>query len=61
MLTTLAILTLVLFIGAGNLALGFGLALYLGHGPAQGWRALFTWQPRKAAAASETKHASGHH
>jgi hypothetical protein len=61
MLTTLAILTLVLFIGAGNLALGFGLAVYLGHGPSQGWQALFHWPRKTTAAASGSKSASGHH
>ena len=41
MLTTLFFLTLVLLVSVGNLALGFGLAIHLGHGPTGGWLALF--------------------
>jgi hypothetical protein len=53
MLITLAFLSLVLVISVGNLALGFGLAVYLKHGPAQGWQALCFWQRKTPVA--------GHH
>lgn len=49
MLSTLLLMTLVLMVSIGNLALGFGLALHLGHGPAAGWQALMFWKARTAA------------
>lgn len=53
MLATLLLMTLVLTVGLGNLALGYGLAVHLGHGPAHGWQALMIWKKAKADA--------GHH
>jgi len=57
MLSYLLLMTLVLSVSIGNLALGFGLALHLGHGPANGWQALCFW---KKPAASATSHGTAH-
>lgn len=57
MLSYLLLMTLVLSVSIGNLALGFGLAVHLGHGPAGGWKALCFW---KKSAASEPSHATAH-
>lgn len=54
MLYALLLMTLVLSVSVGNLALGYGLALHLGHGPAEGWQALCFW--KKGAAASPAAH-----
>ncbi len=61
MLSALLLMTLVLAVSAGNLALGFGLALHLGHGPAEGWKALCFWKPHAAAHAEhEQPQAAAH-
>lgn len=57
MLSYLLLMTLVLSVSIGNLALGFGLAVHLGHGPAGGWQALFLL---KKSAASDTSHETVH-
>jgi hypothetical protein len=57
MLSYLLLMTLVLSVSIGNLALGFGLAVHLGHGPAGGWQALCFW---KKSAASDASHAAAH-
>lgn len=49
MLTTLLFLSFVMLVSAGNLALGFGLAVHLGHGPSRGWQALCFWNRATAA------------
>lgn len=49
MLTTLLYLSFVMLVSAGNLAIGYGLAVHLGHGPSQGWRALCFWKRKPAA------------
>lgn len=59
MLTTIFFLTLVLMVSVGNLALGFGLAIHLGHGPTGGWQALCFWLPKESAA-HETPPAETH-
>jgi hypothetical protein len=62
MLTTLLYLSFVTLVSVGNLALGYGLALHLGHGPAKGWQALLEWGRTPATAVTEqTKPAEAHH
>jgi hypothetical protein len=67
MLSALLIMTLILAVSAGNLALGFGLAVHLGHGPADGWNALCFWKPAGGTnpaghghAPPPSAHSSGH-
>jgi hypothetical protein len=51
MVSVLLLMMLILSVSVGNLALGFGLAVHLGHGPEGGWQALCFW--KKAAAATD--------
>lgn len=44
MISFLLLMTLVLSVSIGNLALGYGLAIHMGQGPASGWRALMFWK-----------------
>jgi hypothetical protein len=60
MLTILTYLSFVTLISAGNLALGFGLAVHLGHGPARGWQALCFWE-RANAPIAESRPVEAHH
>lgn len=53
MISYLLLMMLVLSVSIGNLALGYGLAIHMGQGPASGWRALMFW---KKAAASLAEH-----
>lgn len=53
MISFLLLMTLVLSVSIGNLALGFGLAVHLGHGPANGWQALLL---KKKAASGHAGH-----
>lgn len=55
MVSVLLLMMLILTVSVGNLALGFGLAVHLGHGPEGGWQALCFW--KKAAAAGDAAHA----
>jgi len=57
MLTYLLLMTLVLSVSLGNIALGFGTAVHFGHGPAGGWQALCFWNkpaPAEGSAAAHT-------
>jgi hypothetical protein len=61
MLTIFFFLTLILLVSVGNLALGFGLAIHLGHGPSNGWQALCFWNPAKPAVSEHvTESQPGH-
>lgn len=64
MLSILMLMTLMLTVSVGNLALGYGLAVHFGHGPANGWNALCFWKRAAAAtaheAAAETAEAASH-
>jgi hypothetical protein len=77
MLSYLLMMTLILMVSVGNLAIGFGLAVHLGHGPAKGWQVICFWKkdgvahadPHAAAdahappaeATAPTGHAPAHH
>lgn len=77
MLSYLLMMTLILMVSVGNLVLGFGLALHMGHGPTKGWQVICFWQKDAAAhadphaaadshappaeAAQEPAHAPAHH
>ncbi len=69
MISYLLLMTLVLTVSIGNLALGYGLAVHMGHGPTAGWRALMFWQKeasvdhagQEAAPAAHTEHAAPAH
>jgi hypothetical protein len=67
MLYVLLVMTLILSVSVGNLALGFGLAVHLGHGPAGGWKALCFWTKDAAVPhaeqpkAEESTQALAHH
>lgn len=56
MLYVLLLMTLILSVSVGNLALGFGLAVHFGHGPAEGWKALCFWKKGTAAPHVERTH-----
>ena len=56
MLYALLLMTLVLSVSVGNLALGFGLAVHFGHGPAEGWKALCFWKRHAAAPHGDASH-----
>ncbi|WP_425617176.1 hypothetical protein NA78x_000847 [Anatilimnocola sp. NA78] len=58
MLTTLMLMSLVMMVSVGNLALGYGLAVHLGHGPAAGWQALLFWKKGHTVAAATDGHAA---
>lgn len=55
MLSAILLMTLVLSVSVGNLALGYGLALQLGHGPADGWQALCFWKRNATVAVAHTE------
>ncbi|QDU27024.1 hypothetical protein ETAA8_21080 [Anatilimnocola aggregata] len=61
MLSTLLLMTVVLMVSVGNLALGFGLAIHLGHGPAGGWQALLFWKKSHAAEGDAGGHPATEH
>lgn len=56
MVSIILLMTLILSVSVGNLALGYGLAVHLGHGPAAGWQALCFWK-NSAAAHGDAAHA----
>lgn len=56
MVSVLLLMTLILTVSVGNLALGFGLAVHLGHGPEGGWQTLCFWK-KSAAATGDAAHA----
>lgn len=65
MISFLLLMTLVLSVSIGNLALGYGLAVHMGHGPAGGWQALLFWKKaasghagHEAAPAAHAEHAA---
>ncbi|WP_254506967.1 hypothetical protein [Anatilimnocola floriformis] len=49
MLSFLLLMSLILSVSIGNLALGFGLAVHMGQGPAKGWQALCFWKKDASA------------
>lgn len=53
MLSVLLLMMLVLAVSVGNFALGYALALYFGHGPADGWGALISWKQNTPVTPSE--------
>lgn len=57
MVSVLLLMMLILTVSVGNLALGFGLAVHLGHGPEGGWQALCFWKKSAAAATGDAAHA----
>ena len=57
MVSVILLMTLILTVSVGNLALGYGLAVHLGHGPAGGWRALCFWKKSGSARTGDAAHA----
>jgi len=54
-------MSLVMMVSVGNLALGYGLAVYLGHGPAAGWQAIMFWQKGHGPATSSEPQVAPEH